>query len=580
MGTTSAALAEYLSTRQPPSVRERLLSDEAFRTLVGLPSSKLLTVGGVASFDQRELFVTVRRVLADKKELSIVDRKGREVLVSTVKDCIVVKSAPGGDPSFEARLKVLMILSPYQEERKQHLNELLDYLGPTGPDFTPLQLVADQRDLSDDEVGTLIAETINGVVPLQARARGTIGDKEASLDYLVPSSFRYYEQFCGPNPGNSEPDVYLGGILSAYRKELLRRDLEHGLDICLLGALRDDISPGVWTEHVADDDLWNAMMACDPVQDPYSLLGALDIALGRQHDERYRVFADEAVARLLTEKYLRPDGNDTHELIPLLANLVLHHINTLEGGALRAPYWKRMCAWMHAGFLARLTLPLRLDLRELTKWVHDKTTMAGGYVVILDLRREPMYRAAEMSSSTFREEIISRLVVIRSRHEAVGHPMPRSSEVDQAVSRLAAQGSPLGWGLPGPLEGHRRPAEAEGRKIPEDIVREVREIFAPDSSEWKWVNLSYLAQYFVFDEDLLAAARDAVKKCDLEGKGEDQGSGTEKLIGACLVAAVHRDVGLAHAIAEKVISRADKVFSGNEVVMVIRLWTSPGFVDT
>ena len=95
MGTTRAALAEYLSSRQPPSVRARLLSDEVFRTLIGLPSSKLLTVGGVALFDQRELFATVRRMLADKKELSVFDFKGREVLVGTDKGCIVVKRCPG-----------------------------------------------------------------------------------------------------------------------------------------------------------------------------------------------------------------------------------------------------------------------------------------------------------------------------------------------------------------------------------------------------------------------------------------------------------------------------------------------------
>ena len=481
------------------------------------------------------------------------------------------RDAPGGDPSFEARIKALMILSPHLEERKQQLKELLDYLGPTGPDFTSLQVTADQRELSDDEVGTLIGETINGVIPLQARARGAFEDNEASLDNLVPSSLRYYERFCGPAAGNIEPDVYIGGTLTAYRKELLRRDLKHGLDICLLGALRDDISPGVWTEHVADDDLWNAMMACDIVQDPFSLLGALDIALGRQHDERYRVFADGAVSKLLTEEFRRPDGNNTYELITLLANLVLNHINTLEGSTLRAPYWKRMCAWMQAGFLARLTISLNLDLKELSKWVHDKMTVAGGYVVILDLRHEPMYRAAEMSSSTFREEIIGRLAILSSRHHSAGRPIPRADEIDQAVSRLADQGSPLGWALPGPLEGHRRPAEVEGRTTTGGIAEQIRESFAPGVSEWKWTNLSYLSQYFVFDEELLVSACDAVKKCDFEDKGEDKGDGFDKLIGACLVAAVHRDVRLAQAIAEKVISRADKVVSPHEVVGTLRL---------
>ena len=524
MGMTKKALAEYLAARQPPSVRTRLMRDEAFWTRFELPSVTVLTIGGVASFDQRELFDAVRRVLAEGKGQKIVDIKGREILVSTEHGGIVIKSAQGGDPSFEAHLKALMILSPRQDERKRELKELLDYLGPTAPDYSSLQSAADQRELSDDEVGTLIGETINGVVPLQARASGAIEGKEASLNALVPSLFGYFERFCGPDPIETEPDAYLGINLPAYRKELIRRDLEQGLDICLFGALSGELTPGIWTEQLADDDLWNAMTACDPMRDPFSLLGALDIALGRQHDQRYRDFAEGAVIKLLDDKFSRPDGNDTYELLPLLAELVLNRINTLEGGALRAPYWKRMCAWMQAAFLSRLTLPFSLDVGELRMWARANMTQAGMYSVMLDLRREPMYRASEMSPSSLREEIASRLILLRSRHEAAGHHMPRSDEIDELIARIARQGSPLGCTLPGPLEGHRRPAETEGRRLPVEVAKDVLEIFAPSLSQWKWANLAYLSQYFEFDEELLLRACDAVRKCDFGAKGETRGA--------------------------------------------------------
>ena len=359
--------------------------------------------------------------------------------------------------------------------------------------------------------------------------------------------------------------------LPAYRKELIRRDLEQGLDICLFGALSGELTPGIWTEQLADDDLWNAMTACDPMRDPFSLLGALDIALGRQHDQRYRDFAEGAVIKLLDDKFSRPDGNDTYELLPLLAELVLNRINTLEGGALRAPYWKRMCAWMQAAFLSRLTLPFSLDVGELRMWARANMTQAGMYSVMLDLRREPMYRASEMSPSSLREEIASRLILLRSRHEAAGHHMPRSGEIDELIARIARQGSPLGCTLPGPLEGHRRPAETEGRRLPVEVAKDVLEIFAPDLSQWKWANLAYLSQYFEFDEELLLRACDAVRKCDFEAKGEIKGEDIDELIGACLIAAVHRDARLAHAIAEKILSHTENVFTAKEVVSTFRL---------
>jgi hypothetical protein len=101
--------------------------------------------------------------------------------------------------------------------------------------------------------------------------------------------------------------------------------------------------PGVWIEHVNDDELWDALTGCDPWSNPFALLGALDIAIGRQHDERCRTFVEEAVRKLAQENFPQPDGIDVCELLSLWADLVLNHINNLEGGVLRPPCWKRMC---------------------------------------------------------------------------------------------------------------------------------------------------------------------------------------------------------------------------------------------
>ena len=107
----------------------------------------------------------------------------------------------------------------------------------------------------------------------------------------------------------------------------------------------------------------------DPFRDPFALLGALDIALWRQKDERYRSFAEKALTALVKDEFPRNDGIDVYELLPMLAGLILNRINVIEGGTLRPPYWKRMCAWMQAGFLIRQTQKLVLDLEGLKNWV-------------------------------------------------------------------------------------------------------------------------------------------------------------------------------------------------------------------
>ena len=100
-----------------------------------------------------------------------------------------------------------------------------------------------------------------------------------SLNDLVPSSLAYYELFCGPAPSDLDGEAYLNAVLPEHRRQLLGRDLAQGLAIGLLGNLHDALSPARWLDGVADDQLWEVLAACEPRRDPFSLLGALDIAL-------------------------------------------------------------------------------------------------------------------------------------------------------------------------------------------------------------------------------------------------------------------------------------------------------------
>ena len=127
------------------------------------------------------------------------------------------------------------------------------------------------------------------------------------------------------------------------------------------------------------------MVECDPMRDPFSLLGALDIALYRQQDERFLAFAEEAVAKLTLDTFPRPDGVDTYKMLPLLAGLVLNRLNTMEGGALLLPYWKRMCAWMQAGLIVRMIRSYEFDLEVFNVWIECSKTIAGAYAEILGL---------------------------------------------------------------------------------------------------------------------------------------------------------------------------------------------------
>lgn len=362
----AALLAEYLGNLLPFDVRNRLLHDQTFGARLHLVSRMVMSIGGNMHVDQQKLFAAAQQALRDQREASLKDVDGHEMFVKVDQGQVFLESSSKGS---KAQLDELMLLSPSQEERTRALRHLIDRLGPTTPDFSVLLTKAVECELNDEEVGKLFAERAGGVAALQSRAASAFNTNQVTLENLVPNSLAYFERFCGPDPGDADHDEYFRTVLPQYRKDLIRRDLVRGLDICLQGALRDDLMPGVWTENFHDDELWAALTACDPWCDPFALLGALDIALGRQHDERYQRFAVEAVEKLVQEDLSRPDGMDTYELLPLWAELVLNRINSLEGGALRAPCWKRMCAWMQAGFLLRLTQRFSLELDSFREWV-------------------------------------------------------------------------------------------------------------------------------------------------------------------------------------------------------------------
>jgi hypothetical protein len=525
-----------------------------------------VTLGADVHIDRQQLFAAIRRAFADQQPVSLSDIDGHDVLVKIDQGQVILELPYS---ARRAQISDFMCLSPHPGERTRTLRQLIDRFGPTAPDFSGLLTKTEEHELSNDEVAQLFAEGTAGVAALQSRAASAIKTNQPTLESLIPNSLVYFERFCGPSIAGADHEEYFRSILPRHRKDLMRRDLARGLDICLQGALRDDLMPGAWTEHVGDDELWEALTACDPSSNPFALLGALDIAIGRQHDERYRTFAEEAVRKLIQAKFPRPDGHDTYELLPLFAELVLNRIHGLEGGALQPPCWKRMCAWMQAGFLVRLTRPIRLERDSFREWVQGHQTLAGLYAKLLDLRHEPMYRAAEMSRVALREEVIGRLMIVRERHSSAGRLVPGSDSISEIVARLTAQGS-LGWALPGPLDGHHRPAEtgrnrlSEGEREPfvEDLAT------APDASILS--TLAYLSQRYDLGESLLARLREIIGRSASarDETGLDDLIG--QLIGAGLIACAQRDEGLASVVASTVVRIAHRVQSGAETVDVLQ----------
>jgi hypothetical protein len=559
-------IASYLFNLQPRPVRKRLLDDVAFGVRFGVFRQETITLGPEVHIDRRECYAAVQRAFAGPNPASLVDIKGHEILVTIAQGQVILEIPSLGRA---AQVSDFMCLSSNREERTQTLRQLIDRFGPTAPDFSALLTRAEERELSDDEINELFAEATTGVAALQNRATTAFTTNKATLKNLVPDSLVYFERFCGPDIASADHENYLHSALPHYRQGLIRRDLVRGLDISLQGALRDDLMPGGWVAYVNDDELWEALSACDPWSNPFALLGALEIAIGRQHDQRYRTLAEEAVRKLVQEKFPRPDGIDVYELLPLWADLVLNHINSLEGGASRPPCWKRMCAWMQAGFLVRLMQEISFEMESFREWIRGQRTLASEYAEELDLRHEPMYRAAEISPRALREEIISRLIVLHERHRVADRPIPGSDSIRDAVERLTDQGS-LGWALPGPLDAHRRPAELGANKMLEDDRVKFAEDLANSQDLAILSTLAYLSQRYDLGEELLERMRETIGRNFSASEGVGLNECFGRLIDAGLVACAQRDEALASMIASTVVAMAGRAQSASEAAKILQ----------
>lgn len=562
-----ALIAKYICNLQPLPIRLCILRNKAFGEKFGLTIQTVMNVANFGPIVQRDFIIAVRKAFEKGRVQKLTCLDGTKILISPHQDGVSLKKYPGRKASRKVLLREPLILSPDPDKRNRELNEMLNRMGPTAPDFSALQTASVHRALNDAEVTELLTESATGLTAFERKLSRTLKIRGTTLDNIIPDSLDHYERFCGPNPGGVEPEEYLRSILPMYRKGLLRRNFTQGLAICLLGALRDDLSPGQWVNHVPTDDLWNSLVACEPMQDPISLLGALDIALYRKDDERFSRFADEAVSKLVQDIFPRPDEIDAFKLLPLLAELTLNRINTIENGSLRSPFWKRMCAWMQALFIMRMTLPYSLVFRSFSKWIEAQMTLAGYYAKILDLRREPIYRAAEMSSVSFREEIVSRLVILGSRHKAEGRMIPRIDDIENAVSTISSSAFPWSCALPGPLEGHHRPAENNLLIVPTEVAEEIKTNLNTGNSEAMLSSLAVFSQRFVFSEDLLESVRNMIQNMVLRGNDYDQQ--IKRLADAGLIASAHRDTKLAKAIGDIVVSSAQDAQAVTQVMIII-----------
>ena len=485
----------------PAALRDEVVrSDPTFASGCGFEWSSVIWLGadgGEVRLAENELTAAASAVLEGSASVQVVDRSGVKTTVERVAggDVLCVKWTGHRVP-----MPALGLLCQDSTVRQRTLKDIVNGLGPTARLPSSLVEQAAVRSLSPDEMSLVFKELSSGVAPLQSRLAQKVAHGP-TLEELVPPTLEYWERFCGPRPDGLDPEAWLRDQLIPYRRELLGRDLAGGLNICCSGALRDDLSPGAWLAGFDDDAVWDALQMVEARGNPIALLGALDVALYRVRQERFREFAADAIATLLDDS-MGVDGCDVYKLFEVLCEFEINSLNKIEGGAGCPGHWRRMCAWMQAGLVAQMLIErtTALDVDALEKACVANAAWEGALRRQTDVREEPLFIGDVMGARNLRHEVLGRLWLLKQRHEKAGCEVPMSEEIESALARSDGAPASPRHALPGPCELHLRPQ----KPMPEELAAKISERLCGEDYFDALNTLAWWSQWSVVEAQLLA----------------------------------------------------------------------------
>ncbi len=538
----------------PESMLQLVINEnEELANKCGFTNQRIFDIGEHRKVLADDLFATAKEVLKSNVEQNIQDLSEKVIQIRSddKRQKVMLNWSDDAGVLHSVEIYQLALLSPIPSVRVNALKRVIDTLGPAATDYRYLQETIECTEIDKDTLNEIFRDSADNVVGRQAELiRKLERGSDIRMSDFIPQSISYYEKFCGPIPLNPNPEDYLQLTLTPYRKELLRRNLRIGLDICCLGAIRDDLSPGQWVNDVEDDDLWEALVPDVQRNGPFSLLGMLDMALYRQHDERFRKLSEEIINRLLDENAQLPETPAEYEFLELIAEFIFNLINFVEYMPKHPSFWKRMCAWMQASFITRaIVSESGIEYESLREWIMGHSVRAGTFSDFLDSRVEPIRLVDRLAPQAFRYQVLVRLHTLKLRHENEGRNVPQSEDIDNTLAIFKFGGKTRILKTLGLLEFHKRPTEF----VPSEFFESFENSSPSDIRQPTLLPILKASQFFALSDTERNRVMKIVESLATNDSDSDFFDTLNSLEIAGIVAAISRDKVLADKVAEVIV---------------------------
>ena len=556
----------FLNTLPEKLHEQMMLKNPELATECGLTLRQVLQILGGFRVTVDDLVISAVEVFGGAGKVGIAGLEGPDTELALAEAGPELRWIDEDGKAQRVEVPDLALVCSDVSAREEALQRILSHLGPTASGSRALLDHVALRPLTAEEVSVVFAEKTSGVAAIQSQlTAGVLAGWRPTPDDLVPPSRAYWESFCGPVPKGEDPERYFTDELIPYRRSLVDVDMVGGLDICCLGALRDDLSPGAWLEGVEDEIVLAALTSMQVLGNPIALLGAMDVALYRADREPFRDFAETAARTLLDERLGYPEGYDGYRLFEVLVDYEMHMMGLVPGAAGCPGFWRRMCAWMQAGLIVRTSMAQGQlpAVEQIEKWCREQQNPAGSLSRSADCRIEPLVLGHSPRIGSLRWNVVLRLKQLMGRHSAMGRDVPMAAELETELSRMHRESS--GAVLCGPVELHVLP----DAPVPEGVEALIAESWRNEEPSATLAMLARISQIFIVGDSERARVLEFVESTVNQAGTVEYSAVATQLRAASVLAAAAGDTAVANAVGTAIEAYAGEVRRGPEVESLV-----------
>jgi hypothetical protein len=444
---------EKLSQR----LRSDVLADGSIISTCGFTAKRpvQLTDGIVVIRD--ELFAAFRDAHNVPAACRLHDPKGAHV------DATIAINEDGAGTVEIAGRKIrfpwVTLLSSDVDKRTAQLDRLLHRYPLSDGDAASLCALVARPDYSEDDflaVATMLESSPESFTErLADKLRRQEGENRiAPVDVLPNDDHYYWNHLLPPVDGSAMLADYIGKELHAGWRVGLEADSVRALHALATTFAAPELVPRSLLRGLNADAAVAAIEALSKVEDPFSLVGALEICVDRAAENHRFVTLGERLLDNLFGDMQRLVG--ACALFGAIFVIATAHFATHETLQLRPVFWRRVAAAAHASLVVRVCGGSGIDPNGMISWAMRLFGDAYYLSVVSDFAVEPQWRPEWILPKILVADVFGRVVAAWHRLPQEAAPSSWKERVEKVYAWIAEEKIGPFAQFPSVLQGTRR----------------------------------------------------------------------------------------------------------------------------